>query len=175
MATRRPRLHSHQSDAPQYIKTLDGTALIHFRYLATGSTFTDLHYSYQVGISTIASIVRQVCRITWDVLKTECMPEPSLAKWQEIRDGYETCAYFPNCIGALDGEHVRLSLFLNYKHYFSIVLLAICDANYYLSLKDVGAFGKNCDSNVFKNSVLSRVRRLYNAGFGLTTGFIRLY
>jgi hypothetical protein len=25
--TRRPRLHSHQSDAPQYIKTLDSTAL----------------------------------------------------------------------------------------------------------------------------------------------------
>jgi hypothetical protein len=27
IATRRPRLHSHQSDAPQYIKTLDSTAL----------------------------------------------------------------------------------------------------------------------------------------------------
>jgi hypothetical protein len=25
--TRRPRLHSHQSDAPQYIKTLDSTAV----------------------------------------------------------------------------------------------------------------------------------------------------
>jgi hypothetical protein len=27
IATRRPRLHSHQSDAPQYIKTLDRTGL----------------------------------------------------------------------------------------------------------------------------------------------------
>jgi hypothetical protein len=27
IATRRPHLHSHQSNAPQYIKTLDSTAL----------------------------------------------------------------------------------------------------------------------------------------------------
>jgi hypothetical protein len=27
IATQRPRLHSHQSDAPQYIKTLDSAAL----------------------------------------------------------------------------------------------------------------------------------------------------
>jgi hypothetical protein len=27
IATRRPRLHSHRSDAPQYINTLDSTAL----------------------------------------------------------------------------------------------------------------------------------------------------
>jgi hypothetical protein len=84
------------------------------------------------------------------------MPEPSLAKWQEIRDGFETCANFPNCIGALDGKHIRItkptksgSLFLNYKHYFSIVLLVICDANYCFSFNDVGAF-KKTDSNVLK-------------------------
>lgn len=44
---------------------------------------------------------------------------------------------FPNCIGAIDGKHVRVvcpnksgSLFYNYKNYFSIVSLAIVDAKY---------------------------------------------
>jgi hypothetical protein len=32
IATGRPRLHSHQSDAPQYIKTLDSTGLERYRY-----------------------------------------------------------------------------------------------------------------------------------------------
>ncbi|CAG4971629.1 unnamed protein product [Parnassius apollo] len=31
------------------------------RYLATGDTFTDLYYSYRIGIKTISCIVREVC------------------------------------------------------------------------------------------------------------------
>jgi hypothetical protein len=77
------------------------------------------------------------------------MPQPSLEKWQDIRYGFENSANFPNCIGALDGKHVRIikriksgSRFFNYKHYFSIVLLAICDANYYFTFIDVVLMGK---------------------------------
>jgi hypothetical protein len=70
---------------------------------------------------------------------------------------------FPNCIGAVDGKHVRIkmptgsgSLFHNYKKFFSILLLALVDAIYSFIAVDVGAFGKSSDSNVFKKSNIGR-------------------
>lgn len=41
---------------------------------------------------------------------------------------------------------------MNYKHYFSIGLLAIADANYKFIYVDVGSYGKDSDSTIFKNS-----------------------
>ncbi|XP_050532495.1 uncharacterized protein LOC126900658 [Daktulosphaira vitifoliae] len=87
------------------------------------------------------------------------MPLPDQKKCKEIALGIENDANFVNCIGALDGKHIRLikpiqsgSDFYNYKHYYSIVLMAICDANYCFTFIDVGAQGKFCDSTVFKKT-----------------------
>nr|CAI5831533.1 unnamed protein product [Callosobruchus analis] len=80
------------------------------------------------------------------------MPEPSRADWIRIADEFENRANFPNCIGALDGKHVRLvkpdhsgSQFYNYKNYCSLVLLGAADANYCFITIDVGAYGKSAD------------------------------
>lgn len=66
---------------------------------------------------------------------------------------------FPNCMGTVDGKHIRIiqpahtgSLYHNYKNYFSVVLMAICDADYKFISIDVGAYGKCSDSSVFKNT-----------------------
>nr|CAI5842953.1 unnamed protein product [Callosobruchus analis] len=87
------------------------------------------------------------------------MPDPTEEKWREIAINFEKYANFPNCIGAVDGKHIRIvkpinsgSLCYNYKSFFSIVLLAVCDANFCFTYIDVGAFGKFSDSNVFVNS-----------------------
>jgi len=45
------------------------------------------------------------------------------------------------------------SLFYNYKHFFSILLLALVDANYCFITVDVG---KSNDSSVFKNKNIGR-------------------
>jgi uncharacterized protein (DUF2141 family) len=47
-------------------------------------------------------------------------------------------------------------LFYYYKHFFSVLLLALADANYCFIVADVGAVGKNSDFIVFKDSNIER-------------------
>ena len=44
------------------------------------------------------------------------------------------------------------SQYHDYKGFFSLVLLAICDANYCFTLFDVGQYGSNNDSGVLIHS-----------------------
>jgi hypothetical protein len=85
----------------------------------------------------VAAIIRHVCEVIWRELKDIVMCEPSEDKWIAIAQGFERNVKIPNCIGALDGKHIRLtnpdyagSLYRNYKNFFSLVLMAMCDANY---------------------------------------------
>lgn len=70
---------------------------------------------------------------------------------------------FPHCVAAMDGKHVVIlaphhsgSEFYNYKHTYSIVLLALVDKKYKFIFADVGCQGRISDGGVFQNSVLFR-------------------
>uniref|UniRef100_A0A1X7TWB2 DDE Tnp4 domain-containing protein n=1 Tax=Amphimedon queenslandica TaxID=400682 RepID=A0A1X7TWB2_AMPQE len=72
------------------------------------------------------------------------------SKWKEIATGFETYWQFPHCIGALDGKHIVIrpppnsgSYYFNYKHTFSIVLLALVDADYKFTYVNIGCNGRN--------------------------------
>ena len=81
--------------------------------------------------------------IVKDVLKQLCnklvpifFPKPTVSNLEKIAQDFQTKWNFPNCVGALDGKHVRIlcpknsgSLYFNYKNYFSIVLLGLVDVN----------------------------------------------
>lgn len=66
-------------------------------------------------------------------------------------------------MGAIDGKHVRVfcpkrsgSLYYNYKLFYSIVLLAVVDANYRFMYVDVGSYGKEGDSGILEKSEIGR-------------------
>lgn len=101
------------------------------------------------------------CEKIWLHLYDLCFPQLTEDEWLNIAAGFESRANFPNCLGAIDGKHVRIiqppgsgSTYFNYKKYFSIVLLAVCDSNYRFIYIDTGSYGKASDSSVFKNSEL---------------------
>ena len=132
-----------------------------YRYLGTTLTFQDLHFHYKCGASTAREIVYEVC---WNIchhLKETLIPELTKDDWLKIAQGFKTTRNFPNCLGALDGKHIRIdrptgstSEYWNYKKFYSVVLLATCDANYKFTFIDVGAYGSAADSAVFKSSEL---------------------
>lgn len=64
----------------------------------------------------------------------------------------------PNCVGSIDGKHVRIkapknsgSMFFNYMDYFSIV-----DANCKFIAIDVGSYGKEGDNGIFQKSEMGK-------------------
>lgn len=120
-----------------------------------------MHFAFRVGKSTASAIVKGVCQAIWTCLAPTEIPDFSEERWLDIAASFEKFANFPHCIGAIDGKHIRIvqpshsgSMFYNYKGYFSIVLLGMCDADYKFTYVDVGAYGKSSDSGIFKNSSL---------------------
>lgn len=100
-----------------------------------------------------------MCNSLWDLLKVEFIPHPTEQKWRKIADEFGKFAQFPHCLGAVDGKHIRVNKFphsgsmnLNYKSYFSIVLMAVADSDYKFTYVDIGAYGKDCDSSVFQET-----------------------
>lgn len=99
----------------------------------------------------------------WTTLQSEEMPEPSKEMWLEISKVFFEKTDFPNCVGAVDRKHIRCrnpdnsgSLFFNYKKYFSLILMAVVDANLCFTSIDVGAYGKEGDSNLFKDCPIGK-------------------
>ncbi|KAL2077931.1 hypothetical protein ACEWY4_025616 [Coilia grayii] len=122
------------------------------RYLATGDSFATIAFSYRVGHCTVGRVVREVAAVIWDVLLPDYMPAPSTEDWRAIAEGFSQRWNFPNCVGSVDGKHVVIqapdnsgSLYYNYKGTYSIVLLAVVDADYLFRIVDVGGYGRTSD------------------------------
>lgn len=71
------------------------------------------------------------------------MPSPTVEKWLEISETFYEKTNFPN--GAVDGKQ-------EIKNVFSIVLMAVVDANYCFTVIDVGSYCREGDTNISKQS-----------------------
>jgi hypothetical protein len=87
------------------------------------------------------------------------MITPSTDHLKCVADGFFKKWNFPNCVGCIGGKHIRIkcaqnsgTLYYNYKHYLSIVLQGIADADYKFVTIDVGAYGKQNDGGIFSFS-----------------------
>lgn len=104
---------------------------------------------FRIGKSTMQQILKEVCQAIVDVVLPIVMPTLDEDTWNKVAAEFECRWNLPHCIGALDGRHFRLkkpsnsgSLFFNYKKFFSMVLLAVCDAHRRFLWFNVGHYGK---------------------------------
>ncbi|XP_058818531.1 uncharacterized protein LOC131681634 [Topomyia yanbarensis] len=129
-------------------------------YLAGGPFFERYAASnYRFSKATSCIIIKDTCQIIYEELaKTEFMSYTK-ENWLTVADGFRNKWNMPNCLGSLDGKHVRIkcpanagSLYYNYKRYHSIILMAASDANYRFTFIDVGSPGADGDVNVFSRT-----------------------
>lgn len=130
--------------------------------MATGESFRSLAFAFRISQSYITRIVRLVLESLSNRLTPILLPTPTKEDMVEISKDFWKKWNFPNCVGAIDGKHIRIfspknsgTLFFNYKDFFSIVLLAIVDANCKFVFVDIGSYGKEGDSGIFTKSKIS--------------------
>lgn len=83
-------------------------------------------------------------------------------EWEGVSNMFEQLWNFPHCLGAIDGKHVEIikpprsgSYYYNYKHTFSVVLLALVNAQCEFIMVNVGTNGRVSDGGVFANTTFS--------------------
>ncbi|XP_068094390.1 uncharacterized protein [Hyperolius riggenbachi] len=145
------------------------------RYLATGRSLQDLKFSTGISPQALGLIIPETCEAIINCLKNEYMKFPKTSEeWLTLASDFERIWHFPNCGGAIDGKHIRItpppnsgSYYFNYKHFFSIVLMAIVNANYEFIYIDVGRNGRMSDGGVIEKTEFNT--RLKNRQLSLPT------
>ena len=132
------------------------------RFLATGESYSSLHYQYRITKSTISQFISEVCSTLVEVLK-DYMAFPKIERdMLDISDQMFEHWQFPNCFGAMDGKHIAIfnppgggsTTYYNYKGFYSMVLLGLVKYNYQFTYVGVGCQGRISDGGVFKNTDL---------------------
>ena len=116
-----------------------------FSYLASGDSINGLATRFRLGNSTVQEIIKNTCDAIWEELAPTELKPPTAEDWQRIESRFAQRWNFPNCVGALDGKHIVIqapnnsgSMFYNYKGTFSVMLMALVDADYKFTYVDIG-------------------------------------
>lgn len=131
--------------------------MVTIRYLTSGANFHVLEDIFRIHHSTISKIVPEVCNAIWDCLAAKYVKCPTTAEeWRKKAKRFDELWNYPRGLGAIDGKHVVVqafsntgSTFRNYKNSFSIVLLAVADADYEIIYADIGTQGASNDAGIF--------------------------
>jgi len=81
----------------------------------------------------------------------------SKEEWLEIAERFEKKWNFINCGGALDGKHIRIfqpantgAQYYNYRHFYSMVLMALVNADHEFIFIYVGKNGRISDGGIIE-------------------------
>ena len=115
------------------------------RHLASGNSYSSMKFAWRVPHNTVSVFVREVCQAIVDEYLDEMMTCPSTPdEWRAVADTFYQRWNFPHTLGAIDGKHVAIkapansgSVYFNYKGFFSIVLLALVDADYTQGVQEI--------------------------------------
>ncbi|KAM4627315.1 uncharacterized protein ACJ7VT_002287 isoform 2-T2 [Polymixia lowei] len=148
----------HQSTHHSPISVSERLAVA-LRILASGCSQQSVAASYKMGATTVSNILSEVSRAVWQALRGEFVCLPTREQWTEIAEDFWRRWRFPNCVGAVDSRRVQIraqspgggSDLLNHTANNSILLTAVCDAQYRFTVVDVGSYGRESDG-VFQES-----------------------
>lgn len=98
---------------------------VFFRYMATGESLRSLSFSFRISQSYITRIIQLVLK-SLSTRLTPVLLKPLLKEdLVRIAHDFWNKWNFPNCVGAIDGKHIRIfspkksgTLFFNYKDFF---------------------------------------------------------
>ncbi|XP_054015918.1 uncharacterized protein LOC128896575, partial [Hylaeus anthracinus] len=117
------------------------------RFLSNGMSFRVLSFSYKISHCAIRNMVYETCQAIWECFCGIHMSLPTTEEWKTIASDFYNKWNFTNCIGCIDGKHIRMkcpkqtgSIYYNYKGFYSIVLQGIANANYKFIAIEVGAY-----------------------------------
>ena len=167
-----PRLSRRKQNWREPISAGERLAVT-LRFLASGDSYHSLAYNFRIPHNTISLIVPDTCRAIYEEYADEVLPCPTTtADWEIIAQGFSSKWQFHNCLGALDGKHVAIqcpkktgSLYYNYKGFFSLVLMALVDADYNFVYVDIGTPGASSDGGVFNKCSLRKKIDAASMGF----------
>lgn len=132
---------------------------ITLRFLAAGSV--SIEFGYRVSKASVMGIIPETLRAIVHVYGHLIRLPQNEAEWRAVAQRFGDKWNYDLCIGACDGKHVAIkqppnsgALYRNYKKFFSIILLAIVDADYRFMYVDIGAEGSLSDRRVWQDSDL---------------------
>ncbi|XP_025203776.1 uncharacterized protein LOC112600693 [Melanaphis sacchari] len=135
------------------------------RFLATGRSYEDLKFSCAISAQALGKIIPETCWAIYEVLKQKYLKIPKTEiEWKQMAKDFKMLWDFDNCLGAIDGKHVLItkpplnsgSYYFNYKGTFSVVLLAVVNANLEFIYVHCGTNGRVSDAGVLKETDLYR-------------------
>jgi hypothetical protein len=90
-----------------------------------------------------------------------CRCPTTPASWLRVAEQFGARWQFHHALGVLDGKHIRIqklknggSTYFNYKKFYSIVLMALVDADYKFLWCDVGSHGSASDGQIWNDCQL---------------------
>ncbi|XP_069596081.1 uncharacterized protein [Ranitomeya imitator] len=99
-----------RSDTPMRAAVpVDERLAVTLRFLATGRSLQDLQFSAAVSRPFLSVVIPETCAAIVQSLRHYMEFPKSAEDWKKIASDFDQLWQFPNCGGALDGKHVRIT------------------------------------------------------------------